>query len=489
MKSAFFLSFILLLSIPAFGSDKVEITLVTGTENEVRTKKQLERLIGQYDLSKWTFTDKVRIEEGVIPHSHPVLTLSTRHLKDDDLLLSTYVHEQIHWFVSEDQNRLADTLSDIKVMFPEVPAGGPEGARDERSTYLHIPVVYLEYRAARELLGELRAMHVMDFWKTDHYRWIYRTVHEQAREIGQIMFKHRLIPGLGAPVPQPSETGYLDVGDTRLFYEKIGSGPETVIVPFHFFMFENFKRLAKGRTMIFYDARNRGRSDRVEDESKITIQEDVEDIEKIRKHFKLNKITLIGESYVGLLVAMYAMKYPQNVDRLVQIGAVPFKFDTDYPPELTAQDEKPVPDPEIQKRVDELRAQGVDRSDPKRFCEEDWKISQQVMAGDPSNGYKIKSPCDMENEWPINLDRHFNAHFTSVQKLEITPEMVKKVTVPVLTIHGTKDRNVPYGAGKEWSETLPNSTFVTVKGAAHFPWVDDEEAVLGAIERFLGEKK
>ncbi|MCO6510113.1 MAG: alpha/beta hydrolase [Aridibacter famidurans] len=488
MKSAFLLVLFLSFSIPVFSSDTVEISLVNGTEDEAATKKQLERLIGQYDLSKWTFTRTIKIDKDSIPHSHPVLTLSTRHLKDDDLLLSTYVHEQIHWFVSEDQQRLASSLEEIKKMYPEVPAGGPEGARDERSTYLHIPVVYLEYRAARELLGELRAMHVMNFWKTDHYRWIYRTVHEQAREIGQVMFKHGLVPGLSRPAAESSETGFIDVGDTRLFYEKIGSGPETVVVPFHFFMFENFKRLAKGRTMIFYDARNRGRSDRVEDESKITIQEDVEDIEKIRKHFKLNKITLIGESYVGLLVAMYAMKYPQNVERLVQIGAVPFKFGTEYPPELTAQDDKPVPDPDLQKRVDELRTQGVDKSDPKRFCEEDWKISQQYMAGDPSNGYKIKSPCEMENEWPVNLARHFDAHFTSVQRLDITPEMVKKIKVPVLTIHGTKDRNVPYGAGKEWSETLPNSTFVTVKGAAHFPWVDDEEAVLGAIERFLGKK-
>ncbi|HUF03932.1 MAG TPA: alpha/beta hydrolase [Aridibacter sp.] len=471
-----------------FGSDEVEVSLVKGTEGEAATKVQLERLIDQYDLSKWTFTRKVRIEEGVIPHSHPVLTLSTRHLKDDDLLLATYIHEQIHWFVIEDQARLAAALSDVKEMFPEVPAGGPEGARDERSTYLHIPVVYLEYRAARELLGELRAMHVMNFWKTDHYRWIYRTVHARAAEIGRIMFKHDLVPGIKRPPETASVKGYIDVGDTRLFYEKIGSGPETVIVPFHFFMFENFKKLANGRTMIFYDARNRGRSDRVGDESKITIQEDVEDIDKIRKHFKLNKITLIGESYVGLLVVMYAMKYPQNVEHLVQIGAVPFKFDTEYPPELMANDDKPVPDPELQKRVDELRAQGMDKSDPKQFCEEDWKVSQQVMAGDPSNGYKIKSPCEMENEWPVNLGRHFDAHFTSVQKLDISPEMVKKVEVPVLTIHGTKDRNVPYGAGKEWSETLPNSTLVTVKGAAHFPWVDDEDAVLGAIEAFLGKE-
>jgi hypothetical protein len=40
----------------------------------------LERLLKQYDLSKWIFTRKVIIDQGEIPHSHPVLTLHTRHL-------------------------------------------------------------------------------------------------------------------------------------------------------------------------------------------------------------------------------------------------------------------------------------------------------------------------------------------------------------------------------------------------------------------------
>jgi hypothetical protein len=61
---------------------------------------------------------------------------------------------------------------------------------------LHLLVCYLEYRAGRELLGELRAKQVMDFWTTDHYTWIYKTVLESARDIGNIMAKHKLIPAV-----------------------------------------------------------------------------------------------------------------------------------------------------------------------------------------------------------------------------------------------------------------------------------------------------
>ena len=89
---------------------------------------------------------------------------------------------------------LADAKKELRVMFPKVPIKPPEGASDEESTYLHLIVIYLEYRADRELLGELKARQIMEFWATDHYTGIYKIVLERPRDIGQILFKHRLIP-------------------------------------------------------------------------------------------------------------------------------------------------------------------------------------------------------------------------------------------------------------------------------------------------------
>ena len=76
----------------------------------------------------------------------------------------------------------------------EVPVGAPEGAVDENSTYLHLVVCYLEYQAMRELLGEFKSRQIMEFWATDHYTWIYRTVLEKPREISTVLFKYKLLP-------------------------------------------------------------------------------------------------------------------------------------------------------------------------------------------------------------------------------------------------------------------------------------------------------
>jgi hypothetical protein len=55
----------------------MEVTLAHGTEAEAQTRDQLQRLLKTYDLSTWTWTRKVLIDQDAIPHSHPVLTLHT----------------------------------------------------------------------------------------------------------------------------------------------------------------------------------------------------------------------------------------------------------------------------------------------------------------------------------------------------------------------------------------------------------------------------
>ena len=196
MKLSLFL-LTLLLSLTASAQSDLKISLANSTVPEQQTKTQLERLLKTYDLSKWIMTKAIMIDEKATPHSHPVLTLSARHVKDDELLLATFVHEQMHWFVIQDGRDIDAAIAEFKKMFPDPPKAPPDGARDEESTYLHIAVCYLEYRAMRELLGELRAKQVMEFWTTDHYTWIYKTVLERPRDIGQVMFKYKLIPPEG----------------------------------------------------------------------------------------------------------------------------------------------------------------------------------------------------------------------------------------------------------------------------------------------------
>jgi pimeloyl-ACP methyl ester carboxylesterase len=185
-------------------------------------------------------------------------------------------------------------------------------------------------------------------------------------------------------------------------------------------------------------------------------------------------------------VVLYAMKYPQYVERLIQLGPVPLKFGTEYPLSLTANDAQPVLDPAETAKLEEMRKSGLAESSPKEFCERQWQVTRFRLVGNPANVFKLgRGVCDMPNEWPVNLARHFQYHFTSVQRLNISKADVAKVSIPVLTIHGTKDRNAPYGAGREWALILPKARLLTVEGAAHQVFAEFPEIVFPAIRTFL----
>jgi proline iminopeptidase len=286
----------------------------------------------------------------------------------------------------------------------------------------------------------------------------------------------------GADNVPPSE-GYVTTSDgVRLFFRKLGTGLQTVMIPNAGHMFDSFRCLADHRTIIFFDLRNRGASDSVSDSSKLAkgIQHDVDDLEAVRLHFGLEKVDLIGHSYLGLMVILYALQYPKHVNRVVQIGPAQPNAAKQYPAHLTGADQTLAV---FAKKVGELR-NAPPPEDPRSACRDFWELLKVLMVADPADAHKIHwTPCDYPNEWSMS---HWTENILpSILRLHFDDEEVAKIKSPVLTIHGTKDRQAPYGGGREWALMLPNARLVTVENAAHVPWIEAPEKVFGCIETFL----
>lgn len=175
-------------------SSTPSIRLANGTERESRARDQLVAILDRYDLTKWRITHRVRIEEGVRPHSHPVLTLNTAHLSNDDLVLGNYLHEQLHWHLWKRRRSTRRALSEMRRRYPTVPVELPQGAGDEASSYLHYIVCYLEYAALQKVLGRERARRVIEFWTTHLYTEIYTAVLRDEVMLKRIVENHDLAP-------------------------------------------------------------------------------------------------------------------------------------------------------------------------------------------------------------------------------------------------------------------------------------------------------
>ena len=153
----------------------------------------VKRLRELHDLRRFEYTNHLRVAPTEIPHSHPILTLSTE-LYNPEEILCEYLHEQMHWY--EDRLGCAGEgsplIAELKRFYPQAPVGFPEGANDEYSTYLHLLVNWLEIEAASQFIARARAQEIAR--NKRYYRWIYRTVLSDWRSLEEIFRTHDIVP-------------------------------------------------------------------------------------------------------------------------------------------------------------------------------------------------------------------------------------------------------------------------------------------------------
>lgn len=270
----------------------------------------------------------------------------------------------------------------------------------------------------------------------------------------------------------------------RLFVHAVGHGPRIVLVPNGVYLLEDFAHLASERTLVFYDVRNRGRSDAVEDRALLAggVDNDADDLDAVRRHFGADRVDVVGHSYQALVAILYAMRFPDRINRVIQIGPIQPNQSTIYPPDLMNKDDT------FQAVIASIGDLQKDRAslDPVEFCRRFWSVLRPLYVTNPADAHRIRwDRCDLPNE--RDFMSMWNEHIVpSMQRLDLSREALATVKAPVLTIHGTKDRSSPYGAGRDWVERLPRAQLLTVEGAGHAPWIEEPAAVFGAIATFLG---
>jgi pimeloyl-ACP methyl ester carboxylesterase len=175
------------------------------------------------------------------------------------------------------------------------------------------------------------------------------------------------------------------------------------------------------------------------------------------------------------------MKYPAHVNRVVQIGAMQPHAGKQYPEHLTGADATLA---EFLRKIAQLQEE-IQPDDPREAAKQFWALLRVLMVANPADADKIQgAPYEYPNE--LGFMKHWTEKLLpSIQALNLHPDEISKVKTPVLTVHGRRDRQAPYGGGREWALLLPNARLLTVEGAAHVPWIEAPDMVYRAIETFL----
>jgi pimeloyl-ACP methyl ester carboxylesterase len=297
--------------------------------------------------------------------------------------------------------------------------------------------------------------------------------------------------GLAAQVPRQSasrvlfeETHVTTADGVRLYVRIVGSGPDTVVIGSAAYLARDLAPLAEGRTLIFYDPRGRGGSDAVLAASRLGMDFEVADLEAVRSHFGVDRVSLVGWSYLGAVVALYAAKYPEHVRAVVQIGPM-------APRRATLQGLAPVsaePDPADAAHLAELRQSGVADADPVRYCREFVlrQMLRPMMVRREAAVLSRADPCTHWNEWPAQVFATMSKFIPPVTGADWDYSAeARRVRVPVLIVHGTADPNAAVEGGRDWASLFPNAEIVELPGVGHGPWVEAPAEFFPAIDRFL----
>jgi proline iminopeptidase len=304
----------------------------------------------------------------------------------------------------------------------------------------------------------------------------------------------RIAAALIALVPAiaGAQAGWIPTPDSvQLFYRVAGQGRDTIIA-IHGgpgvdleSIINDFTPLTEHHVVIFYDQRGTGRSTLPRDTTMLTAERQISDLDAVRQHFGLKRVTLVAHSYGPLLAATYALAHPDAVRRMVFFNPVPprrgdfwDRFGKTVATRLdTAQNAKLA---EAMKRLNDPS------SDIVGDCREIWAVLLRPRLADPDRSLPlIKS--DLCASDPVGIRYGLTVTnrvvMASYGDWDLRARL-RTLETPLLVVHGEEDA-IPMDLVQEWVTSMPHAQLLKVPNAAHFSYVEQPQIVWPAVERFL----
>jgi pimeloyl-ACP methyl ester carboxylesterase len=236
--------------------------------------------------------------------------------------------------------------------------------------------------------------------------------------------------------------------------------------------------------VVFYDPRQRGRSEPATDSTTSTFAGDVDDVEAVRAHFALSRFALVGFSYFGLVAVQYAADHPERVTRLALVSPV-------EPDDSLARLNDPKAamariDTVKARQLVRLRAAGKDTADVAGYCRAYWEVNAPVYVGDTLKASQVPTDvCALPNEGIREFGAHVARVMASLGGRRDFSAAAARVRAPTLVVSGDRDLVAsPLGA-RAWAERIPDARLLSVAGGGHLVFVDDPAGVVRALDAFL----
>lgn len=277
----------------------------------------------------------------------------------------------------------------------------------------------------------------------------------------------------------------MEVNGFRLFYRTFGTGDNVLLclhggpgAPHDYLL--PLGKLGNAKTkVVLYDQLGVGRSEKPKDLSILSMEYSVEEVEGIRRGLNLGKINLFGNSFGGALALQYALKYQNNLKKLIISSGLASV------PETVAE-------------MNRLRATlPADVQQVFAKYEEKWAFLHPEYLKAVEVFYH-NFVCRLP-EWPKEVSRTLNEvsvpvyftlngpnEFTIIGKLkdwDITSRL-PEIKVPTLITVGRYDEVTPKVA-ETIHRGITGSKLVVFEKSAHLAMWDEQEDYLRTVRAFI----
>jgi len=267
------------------------------------------------------------------------------------------------------------------------------------------------------------------------------------------------------------------VRGAALFERRVGSGPPVAVLhggpgASFDYMLPGFDALARGRTLVYYDQRGGGRSPVPRDEF-VGWRDHVADLEALREQWGLERLTILGYSWGGLLAQLYATEHPARVERLALVCPAPSwraardEFEERFAARNLA--------PEVQAERQRLRESDLRVRDPDAFQRRMFELSVVAYFHDPEKArdltaFRVVSRIQQET-------------WRSLGDYDLRPGLESLRGIPSVLLHGADDP-IPRHASEETARRL-GATLHLIDRCGHCPHVEQPDAFVRLLDRFL----
>jgi proline iminopeptidase len=273
-----------------------------------------------------------------------------------------------------------------------------------------------------------------------------------------------------------AETLVRHIRGISIFERRAGNGPPTVVLhggpgAHHDYLLPAMDALARDRTLVYYDQRGGGRSP-VERSVAVGWREQVADLEALRNVWKLDRLTLLGYSWGGLLAVLYATEFPNRVSQLALVAPAPAWRAAREEFEQAFAERTRGAALEAERRA--LRESGLNAQDPEYYRQRLFELSVAAYFYDPNRARDL-TPFRVTNRTEHEV-------WASLGDYDLRPQL-PQLAIPAIVLHGEHDV-IPAAASRTLAEAL-DAEFHLLPDCGHAPFIEAFEQFVTLLDAFL----